>query len=89
MPNGITSVKALMTRIEPFKSSPLGFFKPTTLVTAKINTVIVQTTKLDKKTEDIDINANLPGSSVFAAAAAIGAEPRPASFEDIPLAIPI
>ena len=28
------------------------------------------------------------GSFVFAAAAAIGAEPRPASFEKIPLAIP-
>ena len=36
----------------------------------------------------IEIRPCLTGSSVFAAAAAIGALPRPASFENMPRAIP-
>src|SRR5690606_40065818 len=50
--------------------------------------VMVQMTSVSKKTCVMETSAWRPGMSDFAAAAAIGAEPRPASFEKRPLAIP-
>src|SRR5699024_11659673 len=50
--------------------------------------VIEQMTKVSNKTCVIDTSACLPGISVLTAAAAIVAEPKPASFENNPRAIP-
>ena len=50
--------------------------------------VIVQTSIVSMKVPVIVTSPCLAGSFVLAAAAAIGAEPRPASFENIPLATP-
>ena len=51
--------------------------------------VMVQITIVSIKVPVIDTRPWRTGSLVFAAAAAIGAEPKPASLEKIPLAIPI
>ncbi len=53
-----------------------------------IRAVIVQTTRVSIKVCVILTNACLAGTFVFAAAAAIGAEPRPDSFEKTPRATP-
>ena len=50
--------------------------------------VIVQITMVSINVPVMDTRPCLTGSFVCAAAAAIGAEPRPDSFEKIPLAIP-
>ena len=57
-------------------------------VITSIKPVIVQTIMVSTKVPVIDTSPCLTGSFVFAAAAAIGAVPSPASFEKIPLATP-
>ena len=51
--------------------------------------VIVQIIIVSKNVPVIDISPCLAGELVFAAAAAIGALPSPASFENTPLATPL
>src|SRR5690625_4152740 len=50
--------------------------------------VMEHTKNVSNSTCVIETSACLPGISVLAAAAAIGADPRPASLENNPLAIP-
>ena len=53
-----------------------------------VKPVIEQTMSVSINTCVIETSACRPGKSVFAAAAAIGAEPSPASFENTPRATP-
>ena len=51
--------------------------------------VIVQTTRVSMKVPVMETSAWRTGESVLAAAAAIGAEPSPASLENTPRATPM
>ena len=53
-----------------------------------VRPVMVHMTMVSMNVPVIDTNPCFAGSLVFAAAAAIGSEPSPASFENIPRAIP-
>ena len=69
-------------------SSPFAVEKSYAPVTMIERPVIVQTMTVSMNVPVIDTRPCLTGSCVCAAAAAIGALPRPASFENIPLATP-
>ena len=54
-----------------------------------VSPVMVQTTSVSMKVPVMEISPCLTGSRVDATAAAMGAEPSPASLEKMPRAIPI
>src|SRR5699024_10185165 len=54
----------------------------------RVISVMEQTLKVSIKTCVMETSACLPGKSVLAAAAAIGADPKPASLENNPRVIP-
>ena len=69
----------------PTPSSPI-FQLP---VMTMVSPVIVHTTSVSMKVPVIETSPCLTGSRVEATAAAIGAEPSPASLENMPRAMPI
>ena len=81
---GKTVLKAIS--VNALASTPTSFHPS---VTINVNPVNVQMTKLSINVPVIETNPCSAAHSVFAAAAAIGALPSPASFEKTPRATPL
>ena len=81
---GSPPAKAAMVTLTPSRPAS-GFHAP---VMTMARPVIVQTTRVSRKVPVMETRPWRTGSLVLAAAAAMGAEPRPASLEKMPRAIP-